>query len=72
MKFSKRSVKVQSFTSYIAFRSLALTAIGYEILATKVETAQVSGSFTWTPLDELLELAAIPEILVILDTVSMQ
>ncbi len=71
MKFSRRSVQVKSFASYVSFLSPAPTAIGYEIRATEVETARVSGSFTWTPLDELLELALIPEIVEILDTVSM-
>ena len=72
MKFSRRTVAVKSFTSYLGFRSPAPTTIGYEIRASQIETARISGSFTWTPVDELLELVAIPEIVDILDRVSMQ
>ncbi len=64
-------MQVKSFASYVGFRSPAPTAIDYEIRASRVEKARVSGSFTWTPLDELLELAAIPEIVEILDTISV-
>ncbi len=71
MKFSKRSVKLQSFSSYIGFQSSAPTAIRQEIRAREVAEARVSGSFTWTPVDELLELATIPELIEILDTVSV-
>ena len=71
MKFSRRTLAIKSFTSYLGFRSSASTAIGYDIRAAHAEMARVSGSFTWTPLDELLELAAIPEMLDIIDRVSM-
>ncbi len=72
MKFSRRRVQLKSFDNYLGFRSRAPTTISYEIRADQVEKAQISGSFTWTPLDELLELAAIPAIIAILDRVSVQ